>query len=391
VSNTHDSDTSFALFHGGPFARLLGRAGLYSAGSPGIGRRVLVLLAVTWVPPLILSALSGVAFGHAVAAPFLLYVPTYVRLFFTIPVLFAFENVINRGARQVSDYLGKSDIVHAADRPAFESAMRATMHTCDSGLLEAGLVVITLIWTALGVEVGPLLGVTSWLATAGPGGSAWTPAGLWYVIVSLAIYRFLLLRAISRLFIWTGFLRRLANIRLQLTPTHPDRMGGLGTLQNAHRGFAIIGFVIGADVAATIGERIITSGITSADYRSGVIAMLVIQTVILLGPLFVFAPMLTAARRQGIYDYGALASRYVQAFDRRWRGRGGPADEGVLGVLNPQALTNLYTAVRGMQIVPVNLNTVHVIALTVALPILPIASKYLSSMDLVKRAVRLIL
>jgi hypothetical protein len=44
---------------------------------------------------------------------------------------------------------------------------------------------------------------------------------------------------------------------------------------------------------------------------------------LVLGSLSVFAPYLTKTKRQGLLTYGALASRYVREFDKKWLQGGG--------------------------------------------------------------------
>jgi hypothetical protein len=389
VSGNAHLEANFSLVRGGPFYQLLDRSGLHTPIASGVDRRAPVFVLVTWVPLLILSAMQGTAFGHAVRVPFLLDIDPYVRLLFAIPVLLAAEGMVEGPTGSVIGHLAASGIVREVDRSSFESAIQVTARRRDSRLIEAVILGIVLVWAILRVRAGSPLAVTSW-QVGGPAGSTWTPAGWWYVSVSLPVYHFLLLRAIWRLVIWGEFLWRLARIHLRLTPTHPDRMGGLGTLQIAQQRFAIIGFVMGADLAATIGEKILTEGATASDFQTGIITVLVIQAIVLVGPLFVFTPMLTRAKRLGLYDYGVLGARYTEAFDRRLRGRGEPKDAELLGILSAPILSTNYANIRGLRIIPLDWSTVHLMALAVALPVAPLASKYVASMDLLKRAMRIL-
>jgi len=77
----------------------------------------------------------------------------------------------------------------------------------------------------------------------------------------------------------------------------------------------------------------------------------VLLVLIVLVPLFLFMGHLLHARRQGIREYGALASRYVMEFDRKWI-RGGAAEgEPLIGSADIQSLADLansFEVVRGM-------------------------------------------
>ena len=52
------------------------------------------------------------------------------------------------------------------------------------------------------------------------------------------------------------------------------------------------------------------------DFKPDIVAAVVFLLLLVLGPLCVFAPRLARAKRQGFLEYGALASRYVDGFDR---------------------------------------------------------------------------
>jgi len=104
-----------------------------------------------------------------------------------------------------------------------------------------------------------------------PGGS-WnlTPAGLWYVFVSIPIVQFLLLRWYLRLFIWFRFLWHVSRINLHLIPTHPDRSAGLAFLGKSAYAFGPILFAQGAMLAGLVGSRVLYRGkaCCPSSYRS---------------------------------------------------------------------------------------------------------------------------
>ncbi len=59
----------FSIFVGGPVYDFLFRIGMLRFGLPNIVRRIAVLVAVTWLPLLVLSLADGLAFGHRVKIP----------------------------------------------------------------------------------------------------------------------------------------------------------------------------------------------------------------------------------------------------------------------------------------------------------------------------------
>ena len=78
----------FYLMHGGPIYRLMVKLRLHGIENAFVGRRSLLLIAVTWVPLLLLSMAQGLALPGAVKVPFIHDFATHVRLLVVLPLLF---------------------------------------------------------------------------------------------------------------------------------------------------------------------------------------------------------------------------------------------------------------------------------------------------------------
>ena len=72
-------------------------------------------------------------------------------------------------------------------------------------------------------------------------GSTITPAGWWYILISLPILYFFLACWAWLFLLWAWFLFRTSRLDLELTPTHPDRAGGLGFLGWSMVSFGLVG------------------------------------------------------------------------------------------------------------------------------------------------------
>jgi hypothetical protein len=81
-------------------------------------------------------------------------------------------------------------------------------------------------------------------------------AGWWFGLISVPVYRFLLLRWVWRMFLWASFLWRVSKLNLVLIPTHPDMAAGLGFLSEAQLRFGSIAFACGVVVAGQMGNAI---------------------------------------------------------------------------------------------------------------------------------------
>jgi len=106
------------------------------------------------------------------------------------------------------------------------------------------------------------------------------------------------------------------------------------------------------------------------------------------GPLTVFAPQLSRARRNGLREYGTLAQRYVREFDAKWVRGGAPADEPMLGSGDIQSLADLGNSlevVRGMRIVPLTKEAIFQLVVATVVPIAPLLLTLMPLEDLLKK------
>ena len=91
-------------------------------------------------------------------------------------------------------------------------------------------------------------------------GDAITPAGWWYILVSLPILVFFLLRWFWIFLLWAWFLFRVSRLELELTPTHPDRAGGLGFLGWGLACFALVLMAVSAVLSGSFAREILHRG-----------------------------------------------------------------------------------------------------------------------------------
>src|SRR5262249_38811468 len=207
------------------------------------------------------------------------------------------------------------------------------------------------------------------------GGRQLSPAGWWFVCVSVPTAQFILMRWYFRLFIWIRFLWQVARCQLSLVPTHPDRAAGLGFLSLIVVAFAPLLAAHGALLAGSIANRIFFQGATLLDFKAEVVVVVAFLLLVVLGPLLLFTPHLAAARRIGLLEYGRLAQRYVREFDDKWLRGGAPAGEALMGSGDIQSLADLsnsFEIIRSMTPVPFTRNTLLQLAVITLLPVAPL-------------------
>src|SRR5204862_3081270 len=111
----------------------------------------------------------------------------------------------------------------------------------------------------------------------------------WYAFVSIPIFQFILLRWYFRLLIWFGFLWRVSRLNLYLTPTHPDRAGGLSFLGDSVYAFAPFLFAQGAVLAGLIASRIFYAGQSLMTLIVEIAGLVIVFVLFIVVPFNMFA------------------------------------------------------------------------------------------------------
>lgn len=369
---------------GGPLHRLGCRLGLVRDDTDSL-RLGVALALLAWGVLIVLAVVSGV--GANVFS--LSVLGGHIRLLVAIPLFFLCETwTVPRMAEFVHEIVS-SGMVPSAALPTLEADIRRVRRMKDSWLAEFFLFAIA--WSLPLFE--PLIhlsgGATGgWEALLARSERGLTWVTVWYLAFCLPLFRFLVLRWLWRLGLWCWFLWRVQRLRLHLVPTHPDGVAGLGYLEVVHEQFTPLVVALSAVCAASFAE----------DFSSGAMAfetlyriaplVLVLIAALFIGPLCVFSPILWACRVNGWSEYMAMASRYVNAFDRRWIRDQTATGESQLGTPDMQSLadlTNSVNVVRNMRWIPVSRRLAASLAAAAVLPMLPLFLLQYPAADLLKR------
>jgi hypothetical protein len=394
AEDTGQSSPEFSLVLGGPLFQLLRRTRLSGDGLELLLRRVIILSAATWVPLLFLTSVSGQAVGGSVAIPFIEDVEVHVRLLVALPLLIAAELIVHRRLLPAVQQFVQRRIVRAEDLPAFQQAVDFTMRLRNSIWIEIGLIAAVY---SVGIWVWRsqvALEAASWYAVPDGGGMRLTPAGYWFVFVSVPVFQFVLLRWYFRFLLWFLFLFRVSRLALKLVPTHADRTGGLGFLGGSVTAFAPVLMAQGAMLAGLIASQIFHAGRSLPEFKVEIVAFIAFFIVITLIPLTVFAPDLAKTKREGLRNFGRLASRYSGSFEGKWF-QAGPADEDeLLGTGDIQSLADLgnsFSVVQEMRFVPFGWRDVTRLAAITATPFLPLLLTVFSLEDFANYVIKAII
>ena len=383
----------FSLVTGGPLFQLFRRTHLSGNAFELLHRRIIVITMTAWLPLLILSLLGGHAFDGGVTLPFLHDIETQIRFLIALPVLIFAELIVHLRLRTVLQNFVKRSIVVTEEMPKFHAALDSATRWRNSIPLELGLVIF--VWT-----VGPWvwrneigLGTSSWYAIPEGAHLRLTSAGYWNAFVSIPIGQFILLRWYLRLLIWFRFLWQVSKLNLHLVPTHPDRAAGLAFLGKSSYVFAPILFAQGAMLAGLIASRVLYGGESLLSFKMEAVGLIGIFILVILGPLTMFSPQLAGAKRKGLADYGLLASRYVEDFEKKWVLGSASRPDALLGTGDIQSLADLgnsYAVIGEMRAVPFGLQDVTRLAAATAAPLVPLGLTIFSLEELLTRVIKII-
>ena len=384
--------TDFSLVQGGPLFQLFLRAHLSRGSMELVNRRILLAVAILWLPLLVLTILSGHAIGGA-GLPFLYDVGAQVRFLLAVPLLLAAEVVVHKRIKVTVASLLDQGLVAAEDKPQFESIISSAMRLRNSVLAEVLLIVVA-VWAGRYIDTSFLMMKSAtWFAIPAGDHSQFTAAGYWYFFVSLTVFRFLLLRWYFRLFIWWRLLWQVSRrIQLRLNALHPDQAGGLGILSGSVHAFlpVLVAHTIG--LSGVLAGMILHDGATLPQYKLEIVAWVLILMMLVLTPLSFFVMQLSQAKRTQVREYSQVAGRYVTDFRRKWIDGEPPKDEALIGSADIQSLADLsnsFSVAKGMGVLPFNRSTLVQLAIVIALPFAPLLLTTISLEQLVDRALSL--
>jgi hypothetical protein len=384
----------FSVVIGGPLFQALRRARLTGEGLQLVHRRIIAIATIAWAPLLVLSAVQGLAWGSAVAVPFLKDIDVHARFLVSLPLLIASEIVVHQRIRPVVTTFVTLGLVPAAARERFDAAIRSAMRLRNS--LVAELLLFAIVY-GIGILVVwryyIALGAPTWYATPTASGRQLHLAGWWYLLVSLPVFQFLLLRWYFRIFIWGRFLWHVSRLDLTYAPMHPDRLGGLGFLSRIGYAFAPLLLAQGTLLAGMIANRIFFEGAKLTDFKIEVFTFVAIMVTVVLAPLLVFVAPLARARRAGLRDYRHLAKRHLDEFEAKWLHGGAEAGELLVGNPDVSSLTDMassFDVIREMGVFPVTRTLVVQLAVVTLIPLAPLLLTMISLEQLLGQFVKIV-
>lgn len=361
------------LFEGAPPAGVLRRLSPAKSGGSGIARRALLAALLGWAPLLLLSLLQGALWGSDDAGSFLREVGAHARYLVAVPLLVVAEAGCAPQLNAIVRQFVEGGIVAEGDRGRLAEAAASTSKLLRARAAEAVVIAMAYLIALATLLSHPLDQLPIWAASHGVA-PAYSPAGWWHTLVSLPLLLALLLGWIWRIALWGRLLWLVSRLRLRLVASHPDRCAGLAFLGQSVRAFAVVALAIAVIVAGRSAATVLAGGGLPTPQLYSNIGLMAGLVMLLVAPLLSFVPVLLRTWQRGALEYGALAERAGQAFERKWLGQRA-RDEDMLEQPDFSSTTDLYQVVANVysiRFVPVGLKDLAALIIAMLLPFVPV-------------------
>ncbi len=358
-----------SLVRGGPFFRAQEALGLIRPNQWNFTRRILILIAIGWLPLVIFTAVLNPQGLLSLLREYRIH----ARLLIAVPALLIGESFMESRFRLVMQHIRQVGLLDAPDLAYMDEVIATLTRLRDAYLPELVVFVLLIIHTA--VSYRGLVDAAPWLGYGSGADLRLTVAGWYAVLVSAPLFQFLLGLSLWEWLLWTYFAFRLSQRNLRLVPTHPDEHGGLGFLGLTAVAFAPVAFAATAVIGATWRNDILHHGAQLMDFKLQAIVLLVIIAMVALGPLLFFVPRLASLRRQGILEYGILGQIHSAQFHEKWVLHRAGHEAEFLQAPESTTLANFaknYQEIAQLKPFPADMGSLYGLAAAVAIPALPV-------------------
>lgn len=349
--------------------------------APRMAGAAVLLAALAWLPLLVGALLEGLAVGWR--GSFVADVGVHGRLLLALPVAVWAERPIAARLGGAVRYLCDAGLIDETNRAAASAAVRRAERLRELPWLSVILAVIALALSVVNV-VRQAGGPATWVFV---GEGSISTAGWIYLVFSAPLFRFIVLRWLWRIAVWTCLLVGLARARLRLDAAHPDELGGLSFLTGAHTSFGWITFALGVSLASNLTTEKILLGRHVTDYWTEIIGFTVLTPLFFLLPLFVFSWPIERARRIAHADYGSSSAGFARRYHRAWL-EPATREPLPLGTSETSAHADLvtsFTAVSGTRWIPFKRAEYLTLLIPSAVPMLAFVLQEIPLLELLQR------
>jgi hypothetical protein len=351
-----------------------------------------LLVVITWLPLLVLSAIQGLLWSRA-EVPFLKDLGVQSRFLLATPALVLGELPLVRRLRESVGQFLRSDFVRERDRKQFARVATNTFKLRNSRSVQIALIALACGSASLNFLQSNLREANTWAAPVPT--AHWTLAGYWYLLLALPILQFLIYRWLYFAFLWAVLLWRISRLRLELSAAHPDGAAGLAFLGKSLVPFGTVGFALGAILSGVVATRLFLTGASLKQFLPVYAALVVIQFILFVGPLLFFTPKMIRLKHKEMMKYEAVVSRRTRFFERSW-GKSRETDSTKAPIQESTNIPSLadvrssFELVRKMRVVVVVPRDLIILAIPTLFPGLPLIATVIPMNEIARGLLHLI-
>lgn len=378
-------DGRLSLIRRGPTYALLGRLGLLAADGSPTAKTGLAFALLAWLPLAVLTLIDRIDGGIAVGPAFLADFNAYARTLIAPLVLVMTERGAEPRLGRLLESFRHAGLVPDSNRAEFRALLETAGRRCEQTLVEALLLVAAYVLSVFAVRHSLVVSGGFWAGSIVDGRAVFTPAGWWLVLVAQPLLMFLVLRWLWRFGAWVALFRSIGRLPLALVATHQDRAGGLGFMTLFPTMFIPFVFALSCVVAASALQEVVYTDMTVRQLGAAAVAWIALVLIICVGPLVTFMPLLMRFKSRLLIEYGEFVARHNREAERVLAAAPTSQLPGAAPISSICDIGAGLDTIRQIKPIPVDLTSVLALAITAAIPMLPVAAVEVPIVELLKK------
>ena len=364
AGSTPDRAVPFSLFDGDWLHRVYSILRISNRARFSILKRCMLVVILTWVPVAILALKSGLIGGGMIATNFFADFAAYAQFLIALPLFVVAEPIIDSSTREAATQLISCGIVRPEDRRRLYDVHRQITQMRRSYWPDLACIVIAyaLSLAILVPEFGPHP-LPTWHVRDYAHWRMLTAAGTWEFLIALPLLNYTWLRFVWKILLWIFYLGRVARMRLDLHPTHPDLTGGIGFISEAQGRFAVFILAYGiSNIAATVGYEIVILhyNMETMPVWGPLLGFAIGAPLLFTLPLFMFTKQLYRGKRRALAMYRERVTERSRRVEGHWlknSRRVQSTSEEFREMTELTTLSTMFAHIEKMRVVPFDLRS----------------------------------
>lgn len=348
---------------------------------------IAVALSVISLMPIVVATLAnGTFYSNSLEVPLLTDFASLARFVLVVPLLVLAAPGCDRLMRRTISHVPRCGLVPRRKQAVFNRLLNRVWSLRDAKWPETLLLFLAfapILFMETRFDAMP--GIDSWSNTTDASGRF---AAHWMDLVSLPLFRFVVLLWLWRFVIWVYLLWRLSWLQLSLDASHPDGSGGILFLGESQFRFVVIALAGSILVSANSINHVVHLGETIEQQKLIVFTYVLLAVVCLVSPSLLLGQRLFRVKQRALLTYSELGHLSVTDFGRRWlqvTSQKSLLDSGDSSAV--AAYGAIYATVRGMSIFPMTNTTLIWFILLTTFPFIPLFLVAMPLDDLLNRLV----